>query len=131
MHELLSDSDVLSPDVRAFTEPNCDEDLGISESPRGASLHHYKVDRNGLMLWPNLIIANGHNNLGTNRGVEQAATNSVRDGKFSEGRLNRTETVIRSFDRCLSCSTHAVGQMPLDMDLRSVSGALLDNWRRG
>jgi NAD-reducing hydrogenase large subunit len=131
MHELLSDPDVLSPHVRAFAEPNCEEGVGISEAPRGTLLHHYKVDRNGLMRWANLIIATGHNNLAMNRGVKQAATYFVRDGKFSEGALNRVEAVIRAFDPCLSCSTHAIGQMPLDIDLRDASGALLDNRRRG
>jgi NAD-reducing hydrogenase large subunit len=131
MHELLSDPDVLSPHVRAFAEPNCEEGVGMSEAPRGTLLHHYKVDRNGLMRWANLIIATGHNNLAMNRGVKQAATYFVRDGKLSEGALNRVEAVVRAFDPCLSCSTHAIGQMPLDIDLRDASGALLDNCRRG
>ena len=131
MHELLSDRDVLSPHVRAFAEPNCEEGVGMSEAPRGTLLHHYKVDRNGLMRWANLIIATGHNNLAMNRGVKQVATYFVRDGKLSEGALNRVEAVVRAFDPCLSCSTHAIGQMPLDIDLRDASGALLDNCRRG
>ena len=130
MQELLADADILSAHVRAFAEPNCDEGVGISEAPRGTLLHHYKVDRNGLMRWANLIIATGHNNLAMNRGVKQAATYFVRDGKFSEGALNRVEAVIRAFDPCLSCSTHALGQMPLQLELRDADGALLETLHR-
>lgn len=130
MHELLSDPEILSPHVRAFAEANCAEGVGISEAPRGTLLHHYKVDRNGLIQWANLIIATGHNNLAMNRGIKQVATYFVRDGKLSEGALNRVEAVVRAFDPCLSCSTHAVGQMPILIDLRDASGALLDNCRR-
>ena len=130
MQELLAHPDVLSPHVRAFAEPNCEEGVGISEAPRGTLLHHYKVDRNGLMRWVNLIIATGHNNLAMNRGVKQAATYFVRDGKLSPGALNRVEAVIRAFDPCLSCSTHAIGQMPLRIEVRDPAGALLDHCRR-
>ena len=130
MQELLSAPEVLDPHVRAFAEPNCDEGVGISEAPRGTLLHHYKVDRNGLMRWANLIIATGHNNLAMNRGVKQAATYFVRDGKFSEGALNRVEAVVRAFDPCLSCSTHAIGQMPMEMELRDAAGAVLERLRR-
>jgi NAD-reducing hydrogenase large subunit len=130
MQELLAHPDVLSPHVRAVAEPNCEEGVGISEAPRGTLLHHYKVDRNGLMRWANLIIATGHNNLAMNRGVKQAATYFVRDGKLSPGALNRVEAVIRAFDPCLSCSTHAIGQMPLRIEVRDPAGALLDHCRR-
>jgi len=130
MQELLAHPDVLSPHVRAFAEPNCEEGVGISEAPRGTLLHHYKVDRNGLMRWVNLIIATGHNNLAMNRGVKQAATYFVRDGKLSPGALNRVEAVIRAFDPCLSCSTHAIGQMPIRIEVRDPAGALLDHCRR-
>ena len=130
MQELLAHPDVLSPHVRAFAEPNCEEGVGISEAPRGTLLHHYKVDRNGLMRWANLIIATGHNNLAMNRGVKQAATYFVRDGKLSPGALNRVEAVIRAFDPCLSCSTHAIGQMPIRIEVRDPAGALLDHCRR-
>jgi NAD-reducing hydrogenase large subunit len=130
MQELLSESDVLNPHVRAFAEPNCDEGVAMSEAPRGTLLHHYKVDSNGLIRWANLIIATGHNNLAMNRGVKQAASYFVRDGKLSEGALNRVEAVIRTFDPCLSCSTHAVGQMPLRIFLLGPDGAVLDERAR-
>ena len=130
MQELLTHPDVLSTHVRAFADPNCDEGVGLSEAPRGTLLHHYKVDRNGLIQWANLIIATGHNNLAMNRGVKQAAEYFVHDGKLSEGALNRVEAVIRAFDPCLSCSTHAVGRMPLEIRILGPDGALLDTRRR-
>jgi NAD-reducing hydrogenase large subunit len=130
MRELLDAPDILSTHVRAVAEPNREEGVGMAEAPRGTLLHHYKVDQNGLIRWANLIIATGHNNLAMNRGVKQVARYFVRDGKLSEGALNRIEAVIRTFDPCLSCSTHAFGQMPLDVELRDAAGALLDRRRR-
>jgi NAD-reducing hydrogenase large subunit len=130
MGELLNDADILSPHVRAFAEPNCEEGVGISEAPRGTLLHHYKVDSNGLIRWANLIIATGNNNLALNRGVKQAATYFIRDGKLSDGALNRVEAVVRAFDPCLSCSTHAAGEMPLRIDLLGPGGDIVDSRSR-
>ena len=130
MRELLDSPDILNTHVRAAADPNREEGVGMAEAPRGTLLHHYKVDGNGLIRWANLIIATGHNNLAMNRGVKQVARYFVRDGKLTDGALNRIEAVIRTFDPCLSCSTHAVGQMPLDVELRDASGGLLDRKRR-
>jgi NAD-reducing hydrogenase large subunit len=84
------------------------------------------VDEQGLITWANLVIATGHNNLAMNRGILQSARHFVRGEKLSEGMLNRVEAVIRAFDPCLSCSTHAYGQMPLQIRLVSPSGKVLD-----
>jgi NAD-reducing hydrogenase large subunit len=130
MHELLAHRDILNPHVRAFAEPNSEEGVGMSEAPRGMLLHHYKVDRNGLIRWANLMIATGHNNLAMNRGVKQVAEYFVANGKLSPGALNRVEAVIRAFDPCLSCSTHAAGKMPLQIELVDSQGELLDSQRR-
>jgi NAD-reducing hydrogenase large subunit len=73
-----------------------------------------------------MIIATGHNNLAMNRGVLQAARHFVRGEKIEEGMLNRVEAVIRAFDPCLSCSTHADGRIALHLELRSSDGELLD-----
>ncbi len=127
---MLEEPEVLSLHVRAFAEPNAAEGVGMSEAPRGTLLHHYKVDRNGLIRWANLIIATGHNNLAMNRGVQQVAEYFVDHGKLSPGALNRVEAVIRAFDPCLSCSTHAAGKMPLEILLLDSEGLLLDSQRR-
>ena len=90
---------------------------------RAACLHHhYKVDENGKITWANLVIATGQNNKAMNLGVLQAAKHYVKDGKFTEGILNRVEAVVRTFDPCLSCSTHAFGQMPLAITLNLSPG---------
>ncbi|HTR36901.1 MAG TPA: Ni/Fe hydrogenase subunit alpha [Bryobacteraceae bacterium] len=130
MSELLASPDILSDHVRAFAEPNCEEGVGVSEAPRGTLLHHYKVDSNGLIRWANLIIATGHNNLAMNRGIQQTASYFVEHGKLSPGALNRVEAVVRAFDPCLSCSTHAAGEMPLEISLVGPDGELLDRTRR-
>ncbi len=131
MTELLEHPDILSDHVRALAQPNAEEGIGISEAPRGTLMHHYKVDRNGLITWANLIIATGNNNLAMNKGIEQAARHYITAGKVTEGALNRIEAVIRTFDPCLSCSTHEAGRMPLDVTLLGPGGELLDRRRRG
>lgn len=131
MERLLNEPDILSKHVRAFAGPNNPEGIGVSEAPRGTLIHHYRVDDHGLITWANLIIATGHNNLAMNRGVLQVAKHYVNGTRLSEGMLNRVEAVIRAFDPCLSCSTHALGQMALEVRLLGPDGELLDELRRG
>ena len=80
--------------------------------------------------WANLIIATGHNNLAINRGILQVAERFVDGSKHTEGALNRCEAVIRAFDPCLSCSSHALGQMPIQVELHSAQGEILDAIQR-
>jgi len=131
MEQLLKEPEVLSRNVRAFAGANNLEGIGVAEAPRGTLIHHYKVDENGLITWANLIIASGHNNLAMNRGVLQVAKHFVNGAKLSEGMLNRVEAVVRAFDPCLSCSTHALGQMALHLQLVGPDGSVLDELRRG
>jgi len=126
MEQLLGSPDILDTNVRAHARANNAEGVGVSEAPRGTLIHHYKVDRDGLMVWANMIIATGHNNAAMNRGVLQVARHFVHGNKLSEGMLNRVEAVIRAFDPCLSCSTHADGRLALELELRSHEGELLD-----
>ncbi|MCC7103626.1 MAG: nickel-dependent hydrogenase large subunit, partial [Chloroflexi bacterium] len=130
MERLLSRPDILDEHVRAHAAPNRTEGIGIAEAPRGTLIHHYRTDENGLMTWVNLIIATGHNNLAMNRGVLQVAREFVHGERIREGMLNRVEAVIRTFDPCLSCSTHAIGAMPLMIQLRAADGALLHELAR-
>ncbi len=130
IEEILADPKILDKHVRATAGVNRLEGAGQAEAPRGVLHHHYKVDENGKMLWANLVIATGQNNNAMNRGVLQAAKHYVKDGKFTEGILNRVEAVVRTFDPCLSCSTHAFGQMPLALELVSAAGEVQDRIRR-
>jgi NAD-reducing hydrogenase large subunit len=88
--------------------------------------HHYQVDENGLILKVNLIIATGQNNLAMNRTVAQIARHFIQGPKIPEGMLNRVEAGIRAFDPCLSCSTHAIGRLPMQIVLRNAQGEVLD-----
>jgi NAD-reducing hydrogenase large subunit len=127
---LLRDDTVLDRRVRATAGINANEGIGVAEAPRGTLLHHYRVDDDGLVQWVNLVIATGHNNLAMNRSVLDVARHYVRADRLTEPMLNRVEAVIRCYDPCLSCSTHAIGQMPLLVRLVGPDGAVLDELRR-
>lgn len=127
----IDDPDLQSTHLRADAGINQLEGVGVSEAPRGTLFHHYKVDRNGLICWVNLIIATGQNNLAMNRTMLQIARHYITDTKrIPEGVLNRLEAGIRAFDPCLSCSTHAHGRMPLHVQLIGSDGVVRDEARR-
>jgi NAD-reducing hydrogenase large subunit len=126
IERILTDPLILDKHVRATAGVNRLEGAGQAEAPRGTLMHNYKVDENGLITWANLVIATGQNNNAMNKGVLQAAKAYVKNGKFTEGTLNRIEAVIRTFDPCLSCSTHAFGQMPLAVTLVNADGEVVD-----
>ena len=89
------------------------------------------MDRNGLLQKVNLIVATGQNNLAMNQTVAQIARHYVRGNDIPEAMLNRVEHGIRCYDPCLSCSTHAVGQMPLHVQMIAPDGKVLDEKMRG
>lgn len=128
--QLLREGDILNTHVRALAAPNAAEGIGIAEAPRGTLIHHYRIDADGLITSANLIIATGHNSLAMNRAVLQVAKRFVKGDRLEEGMLNRVEGVIRAFDPCLSCSTHALGQMPLEMELLGPRGEVLHRLQR-
>jgi NAD-reducing hydrogenase large subunit len=127
----LEDPDLLSEDLRADAGINSHRGVGVSEAPRGTLFHDYTVDRNGLLLKVNLIVATGQNNLAMNQTVAQIARHYVRGKTIPEAMLNRVEHGIRCYDPCLSCSTHALGQMPLLIRLLGPDGAVLHETSRG
>ncbi|AFY42970.1 Ni/Fe hydrogenase subunit alpha [Nostoc sp. PCC 7107] len=127
---LLDDPDILSTRLRAEAGINQLEGVGVSEAPRGTLFHHYQVDENGLLQKVNFIIATGQNNLAMNRTVAQIARHFIQGTEIPEGMLNRVEAGIRAFDPCLSCSTHAAGQMPLQVQLIAADGNIIHQvWR--
>jgi len=101
-----------------------EEGIGVIEAPRGTLIHHYWVDASGKISKVNLIVATGHNNLAMNRAVYGVAREFIKDGKVTEGILNRVEVAIRCYDPCLSCSTHALGQMPLEITIYESDGSI-------
>ncbi|HZR17193.1 MAG TPA: Ni/Fe hydrogenase subunit alpha, partial [Verrucomicrobiae bacterium] len=100
-------------------------------APRGTLFHDYTVDRGGLLRKVNLIVATGQNNLAINQTVAQIARHYIRDHDVSEALLNRIEHGVRCYDPCLSCSTHAVGQMPLQVRLIGPGGTVFKEVSRG
>jgi NAD-reducing hydrogenase large subunit len=127
---LVNDPDIVSKRCRADAGINELEGVGVSEAPRGTLFHHYKVDENGLLQKVNLIIATGQNNLAMNKTVTQIAKHYIHGNEIPEGLLNRVEAGIRAFDPCLSCSTHAVGQMPLHIELVAADGTVVNQLYR-
>jgi NAD-reducing hydrogenase large subunit len=122
---LIDDPDLLSTRVRADSGLNKLRGVGVHEAPRGTLLHDYQVDNDGIIRRVNLIVSTGHNNLAMNRTVTQIAQHFVASKGLTEGVLNRIEAGIRAYDPCLSCSTHAVGQMPMLLQVRSADGSLV------
>jgi NAD-reducing hydrogenase large subunit len=130
LEEYLRSPDILDKHIRAFAGPNNHVGVGGMEAPRGTLIHHYTIDDDGLITSVNMVIATGHNNLAINKGVMQVAKHFVKGAKLKEGMLNRLEAVVRAFDPCLSCSTHALGQMALQVELIGPDGTLLDTLGR-
>jgi NAD-reducing hydrogenase large subunit len=130
---LLDDPDCLSTEIlnprQSLTGPVA-EGVGVLEAPRGTLLHHYWADEDGKLLRVNLIVATGHNNWAMSQAVDSVAKTYLSGREIREGLLNRVEAAVRAYDPCLSCSTHAVGQMPLLVEVRDPAGALLRTLRR-
>jgi len=125
IEELLNDPDTLGNELRVSSSEIRPEGIGVIEAPRGTLIHHYWVDEKGAITKVNLIVATGHNNYAMNKGVEQVAKEHIKGEDVDEGILNRMEHVIRCYDPCLSCSTHAVGKMPLLLEVLSHDGECL------
>lgn len=123
---LLNDSRLLDTHVRATAGVNALEGVGMIEAPRGTLIHHYKVNEEGAITWANLIVATGHNNLAMGQSVKQVSEHFIDGTKLNEGMLNRVSAVVRAYDPCLSCSTHASGLLALNIQLVDSDGTLLD-----
>ena len=127
METLLNDPAILDRHVRATAGVNTLEGIGIVEAPRGTLIHHYKVNEEGAITWANLIVATGHNNLPSAAASTRSPATTSTASKMQEGMLNRVSAVVRAYDPCLSCSTHADGQYPLDIQLVNAAGAVVDS----
>jgi len=126
IENLLKDPRILDTHVRATAGTNALEGVGMIEAPRGTLIHHYRVNEEGAVTWANLIVATGHNNLAIGQSVKQVSEHFIDGAKLSEGMLNRVSAVVRAYDPCLSCSTHASGQLALHIRLLDPAGILLD-----
>ena len=130
IRELLRDPDLQKTELvrKGKKRP---EGVGLVEAPRGTLFHHYRVDENDQISMANLIVSTTNNNEPMNRAVDWVARNVI-SGKpeITEGMLNRVEIAIRAYDPCLSCATHALGRMPLSVELYDAAGTLLDRKTR-
>jgi NAD-reducing hydrogenase large subunit len=122
--DLLQDDDITGGDL-VRTGPRATEGVGVIEAPRGTLIHHYRVDEDDLVTMCNLVVATTHNNEAMNESIRSVARHYLNGREVTEGLLNHIEVAIRCFDPCLSCATHALGQMPLAVELVDPEGAIV------
>jgi NAD-reducing hydrogenase large subunit len=128
--DLLHDEDLLGNDLMAGGERQA-RGVGVIEAPRGTLIHHYRVDENDQVARANLIVSTTHNNHAMNIAIREVAKRYLDGQKLTEGLLNHIEVAVRAFDPCLSCATHAMGKMPLAVELVNAEGTVVDSLVRG
>lgn len=124
---VLADPAVCDPHVLCRAGVNNPEGVGVTEAPRGTLIHHYQVDKHGLLTRVNLIVATGHNSHAMDRVITDIARRHIQGGVLSEGLLNRVEHGIRLYDPCLSCATHLHGRLGIRVELHAPDGKVLDS----
>jgi NAD-reducing hydrogenase large subunit len=129
--ELLDDPDIIGTDLMADKGPRRPEGVGVIEAPRGTLFHHYRAAEDDLVTYCNLIVSTTNNNQAMNEAIRAVASRYLSGHELTEGLLNHIEVAIRAYDPCLSCATHALGKMPLEVDLVDAGGALLSRARKG
>jgi NAD-reducing hydrogenase large subunit len=126
IHELLHDDDLQGDDLVVEGERR-NEGIAILEAPRGTLFHHYKINDDDQVVMANLIVSTTNNNEPMNRAVQQVAASHISGRpEITEGLLNHVEVAIRAYDPCLSCATHALGRMPLLVELLDARGGVVD-----
>ena len=128
--DLLHDDDLLGSDLMAGGERQA-RGVGVIEAPRGTLIHHYRVDENDQVARANLIVSTTHNNHAMNIAIREVAKKYLDGHTLTEGLLNHIEVAVRAFDPCLSCATHAMGKMPLMVELVDAEGTVVDKLVRG
>ena len=130
IEELLHDPDLQGTDLVVKGERQ-HEGVGVIEAPRGNLIHQYRVDENDQITFCNLIVSTTHNNEGMNRAVTSVAKKYLdKQETITEGMLNHIEVAVRAYDPCLSCATHAIGQMPLIVETYDAGGNLIEQAKR-
>ena len=124
--ELLHDPDLQGDDL-VTTGERREEGIGLIEAPRGTLFHHFKVNKDDQIVMANLIVSTTNNNEPMNRAVRGVAKDYLSGNEITEGLMNHIEVAIRAYDPCLSCATHAMGQMPLVVKLFDCEGKMIDS----
>jgi NAD-reducing hydrogenase large subunit len=130
IQELLDDQDLQGTEL-VREGKHRGEGIAILEAPRGTLFHHYQVNENDQVTMANLIVSTTSNNEPMNRSVQKVARDYLEGKEITEGLLNHVEVAIRAYDPCLSCATHAVGRMPLEVRLEDADGKLIQECARG
>jgi F420-non-reducing hydrogenase large subunit len=86
------------------------------EAPRGTLIHDYEIDERGIVTAANMIIATQQNTAAINNSLKEGANNLLKETN-DEAMLNSLEFVVRCYDPCMACSTHAIGKMALDVEI--------------
>ena len=128
--DLLDDPDILGTHLMADKGDRREEAVGVIEAPRGTLFHHYRVNEDDLVTYCNLIVSTTNNNQAMNESIRSVATQHLNGHEITEGLLNHIEIAIRAYDPCLSCATHAIGQMPLEVELVDAAGGLVSRGRK-
>jgi NAD-reducing hydrogenase large subunit len=122
---LLHDDELMGDDLVRQGIPRL-KGIGIIEAPRGTLTHRYEVDEKGMITRCNLIVSTTNNNDALNTAVRWVVNNIInRKGTITDSMLNQVEVAIRAYDPCLSCATHAIGQMALKAELYDHKGGLI------
>jgi len=129
--ELLLGDDDISGDDLVVTGEKRSEGIGVIEAPRGTLFHHYKIDEQGMIEKANLIVSTTSNNQAMNESVRSVADEYIDGNEVTEGLLNHLEVAVRAYDPCLSCATHALGKMPLQVELVDADGVTVDSLTKG
>jgi NAD-reducing hydrogenase large subunit len=127
--DMLHDDDICGRELVATGERQ-ERGIGVIEAPRGTLIHHYRVDENDQVIRANLIVSTTHNNQAMNEAIRAVARQYFDGREITEGLLNHIEVAIRCFDPCLSCATHALGRMPLEVEIVGADGTALDRMSR-
>ncbi len=131
IRDILHEPDLLGDDLLR-SGPRRNEAVGIIEAPRGTLFHHYRIDDRDQVTMANLIVSTTSNNEPMNRSIRRVAEDHLAGEKtITEGMLNQIEVAIRAYDPCLSCATHALGQMPLSVDLVDPDGNSVERRTKG
>jgi NAD-reducing hydrogenase large subunit len=128
--DLVLDDEIAGGDltVRGEMQP---KGIGVIEAPRGTLFHHYEIDEDGIVTRANLIVSTTNNNQAMNESIRQVASHYLDGQTLTEPLLNQIEVAVRAYDPCLSCATHALGKMPLEVELRDAAGRVVDRMEKG
>ena len=129
IRELLQDPEILGTDLLVKGERR-NFGIGVIEATRGTLFHHYEIDDNDMIRKANLIVSTTNNNQAMNESIRRVARDNLSGQEITEGLLNNIEVAVRAYDPCLSCATHAVGRMPLSVELRRTNGELVHRLQR-